>query len=298
MKFYSLALLFVHFLLSPIEAQVPSPKPLVKKFCDKLEEKFKGLGWSKSNCDQVAWEQVRTSVKGDPLIWTTYGAKEGTPDVDVTLILCGVHGDEITPVKFCFDIMEHLKQNPTEFAQKLIVVVPIVNPDSFFIKRPTRVNARGVDINRNFPTSDWNKNALTFWKNRYKSDKRRYPGKKAMSEPEVVFQVNLIKRYKPKKILTVHAPLTLIDYDGPTSTGNKGQELLIQMSQKVKGYKVQSYPFFPGSLGNYAGNENNIPTYTIELPSSDPAKSGEYWDMFKEAINSAILHDITQSPEP
>ena len=35
-----------------------------------------------------------------------------------------------------------------------------------------------------------------------------------MSEQETYFQVNLIKRYMPSKIISVHAPLTIIDYDG------------------------------------------------------------------------------------
>ena len=41
------------------------------------------------------------------------------------------------------------------------------------------------------------------------------------------------------------------------------------MSKKASGYKITDYPFFTGSLGNYAGNERQIPTYTLELPNSD-----------------------------
>ncbi|RPJ79241.1 MAG: hypothetical protein EHM20_01955, partial [Alphaproteobacteria bacterium] len=46
--------------------------------------------------------------------WIVYGdtSDEGKPafkQKDVDIIMCGVHGDEITPVKFCFDIMNHLK---------------------------------------------------------------------------------------------------------------------------------------------------------------------------------------------
>ena len=51
---------------------------------------------------------------------------------NTTLILCGVHGDEITPIKFCYDIMKHVESNKKFYSEKLIVIAPIVNPDSFF----------------------------------------------------------------------------------------------------------------------------------------------------------------------
>src|SRR5690606_11277168 len=107
-----------------------------------------------------------------------------------------------------------------EFKEKLVVIVPLVNPDSYFKERPTRTNERGVDVNRNFPTRDWNEEALAQWRRRYSGDKRRYPGPEAISEPETLFQVNLIKRYRPSKIVTVNAPLTLLDYDGPDEFGS------------------------------------------------------------------------------
>jgi protein MpaA len=65
------------------------------------------------------------------------------------------------------------------------------------------------------------------------------------------------------------------------------------MSQKASGYQVKKFPYYPGSLGNYAGQERKIPTYTVELPSSDPAQSKEYWDLFRESIVHALDSDLT-----
>ena len=100
------------------------------------------------------------------------------------------------------------------FAAHRVIVAPLVAPDSFLKKYPSRTNARGVDVNRNFPTKDWKADAIRLWKTRYGSAKRRFPGKVAKSEQETYFQINLINRYKPQKIISVHAPLTIIDYDG------------------------------------------------------------------------------------
>ncbi len=285
----------------PYEWDTHKNNAAVKNYCRKVDKKFLHWGWGRSRCKEIGWHHVRNSVLGDPLIWVTFGDESRDKNVvDTTMVLCGVHGDEITPIKFCFDLIYYLMENYNEhYHQRNIVVAPIVNPDSFFKDNPTRTNHRHIDINRNFPTEDWDDRALMLWKKRYGKDKRRYPGEKPLSEPEVVFQVNLIKRYKPSKIISVHAPLTMLDYDGPALVssvenvvGFKANALLKSMSQKAKGYRVKDYPFFPGSLGNYAGNERGIPTYTLELPSSDNRRHREFWNLFKPALQSALLHDL------
>lgn len=266
----------------------------VKTYCDNMELYFKKYDWGTSHCHDYSWHHVRNSHLGHPIVWFVFGDDEAKT-VNTTMILCGVHGDEITPVKFCFDVLEDLRKHPEIFQNSRVVLAPLVAPDSFFKERPTRTNARGVDVNRNFPTKDWAQNALRLWKNRYRKDKRRYPGRYALSEQETIFQVNLINRYRPNKIISVHAPLTLLDYDGPTFgnvTGKAAKELLIQMSNSAGKYKVSNYPFFTGSLGNWAGNERNIPTYTLELPNSDWNKTDRYFKMFRLAIHHAIKNDL------
>lgn len=280
----------------PVNVQKQEPEVIkntkkVQQYCDKVDTYFKKYNWGNSHCHDFQWNHVRNSHWGNPIVWYVFGDEERvkTHPEKTTMILCGVHGDEITPIKFCYDLLNDLKQNDDVVKDNLIVIAPIVTPDSFFRKKPTRTNGRGVDANRNFPTKDWKEKALKIWRNRYRSDKRRYPGKNAMSEQETYFQVNLINRYKPSKIISVHAPLTLIDYDGPESQKHEGaKQLLIQMSDKAGKYRINNYPFFPGSLGNWAGNERNIPTYTLELPNSDWTKTKKFYSTFKMAIHHAI----------
>jgi protein MpaA len=297
---------------NPAPAEV-GMTPAVKAYCEKLEKSFKKYGWGKSDCDKFKWNHYRNSVLGDPLMWTVFGdvSDEEQPsfkDKDVTVVMCGVHGDEITPIKFCFDLMFYLREaysNPekvkNEFYNKVVLVSPLVNPDSYFKVKPSRMNAHGIDPNRNFPTKDWMTEARKVWLTKFRRDKRRNPGEKPNSEPEVIFQVNLIKRYNPDKIVSVHSPLTLLDYDGPNFAasngmdGVKAHDLLIQMSKDASGYNIKDYPFFPGSLGNWAGQERNIPTYTLELPSSDPRKNTEYWALFESAMHKLIVHNLRQN---
>ena len=266
--------------------------PALKKYCSQMDSKFKDYHWGASQCDKYSWNHVRDTTKKTPLIWTVFGdEKSAIAQNNITLVLCGVHGDEITPVKFCFDLLEELQKPEHKFDQRLIVLAPLVTPDSFFIKKPTRVNANGVDVNRNFPTRDWHADAHKLWKKNYRKDKRKNPGPRAASEPETIFQMNLVKRYKPHKVITVHAPLTMIDYDGPTLVAEDNEtakDVLLKMSEKAENYKVANYPVFPGSLGNWAGREHSIPTYTIELPNSNPADSAKFWTLFKDAVMYGI----------
>lgn len=294
---FFLAIASISFAYGQVEAP-KAPYPLtdpVKKFCMNLGDKFSAYKWGEVGCENYNWNHVRSSHVGTPLIWTVFGDENSIlAKANVTLVLCGVHGDEITPVKFCFDLMNELKNNHT-FADKLIVVAPLVAPDSFLISKPSRVNGRGVDVNRNFPTSDWKAEAHKRWKNHLKSDKRKYPGKAAASEQETIFQMNLILRYKPNKVISVHAPLTMLDYDGPSlraEDGKSAKMLLEQMSSKASGYKISNYPVFPGSLGNWSGYEKRIPTYTLELPNSNPQETEKFWNLFKDALVYAIDHKM------
>ena len=275
-------------------ATFPTSEP-VSKFCKSLDQKFSEYKWGEVHCQYFEWINVRKSKIGTPLIWTTFGT-EGSKgaETNTTLVLCGVHGDEITPVKFCWDLMRELKSNHS-FADKFVVIAPLVSPDSFLKAKPSRTNAQGVDVNRNFPTADWKADAHKRWRDHYKKDKRKFPGPHAASEQETIFQMNLIKRYKPNKIITVHAPLTILDYDGPSLKADKGKTakiLLQQMSEKSMGYKISNYPIFPGSLGNWAGKENHIPTYTLELPNTNPLETDKFWGVFKEAVIFALEHKM------
>ncbi|HXH75205.1 MAG TPA: M14 family zinc carboxypeptidase [Bacteriovoracaceae bacterium] len=285
---------FLLVLVSSVSMSWGQTTPAVDKFCSGLTKKFEQYKWGDPKCNDYKWNHVRSSSLGTPLIWTVFGEENTAAAENTTIVMCGVHGDEITPVKFCWDLLVELKQNHT-FKDKVVVVAPLVAPDSFLKLKPTRTNGRGVDVNRNFPTLDWKSDAVKRWKQAHNGDKRKNPGTRPASEQETVFQMNLILRYKPNKVISVHAPLTLLDYDGPSlkaENGKSAKMLLEQMSQKSSGYKVSNYPIFPGSLGNWAGKEKHIPTYTLELPNTNHNETDRFWNLFKEAMFYAIDHKM------
>lgn len=274
----------------PIVAQTPVLTSQVQAFCSALQKKFNDYNWGETKCEDFSWNHVRNSNLGTPIIWTVFGNEAEANSKNTTIVMCGVHGDEITPVKFCWDLMRELKENH-KFNDKIVVVAPLVSPDSFLKPRPSRTNGRGVDVNRNFPTKDWHADAVKRWRSVHKGDHRKNPGTRAASEQETIFQMNLILRYKPNKVISVHAPLTMLDYDGPSLKAENGQSakvLLEEMSKRSAGYKVSNYPVFPGSLGNWAGKEKHIPTYTLELPNTHHHETDRFWKLFKDAMVYAI----------
>ena len=248
-----------------------------KSFATDLKAHFEKIGWNDLRPEQIDWVYYRKSPLKRPLVFATFGQGAN----DITIFLGGVHGDESPSVYMMFKLAEFLKANPELYRNKTIVIAPIVNPDGFFKKPQLRTNARGVDINRNFPTRDWRPGK----KDRY------YPGPRASSENETKFQVALINRYKPNKIISVHSPLGFYDYDGPSSDLDSIVVWLKKIS-KDNGLPFRRYKLYPGSLGNYAGVERKIHTLTLELPSSSPQQGALYFDQFKKTLLEVMEQDF------
>jgi len=274
------------------------PIKKIKKYCQDIEERFKHYRWKTSHCQDVSWKVYGELTTGNhPLVYAVFGHGSET-----TLILSGVHPDEITPNSMGFWFAYYLLQHP-EIYQKhdvRVVIAPLVNPDGFFASPPTRTNNRGVDLNRNFMTYDWYKNAWKNWIYYKKRHPNYFPGLLAESEIETVFQTFLIKNFKPHKAISVHAPLGFYDYDGPGDRQTKGlslsmfksKQLIKKMSKKSNNYRVVDYSFYPGSFGNYMGNERKTPTVTLELATTDPRKAKIYWQKFLPSLISAVHHPV------
>lgn len=171
------------------------------------------------------------------------------------LVLGGVHGDEYSSVSIMFKWMNLLKNvDQTDYHWRFL---PLVNPDGLLAPEAVRQNANGVDLNRNFPTDDWEDTALQSWRERTGSNPRRYPGRESASEPEVRWVVEQIKSFQPDVIVSVHAPYHLLDFDGPTEPPEKIGELYLHQ-----------LGVYPGSLGNYGGLNLGIQVVTMELESA------------------------------
>ena len=289
--FYSaMCLLAILFISSPVLASEQPPQELIK-FLQALDQQNTRYGWKDITSSGIPWEYHRTTRNKRPLMFAHFGKSSD----NCILFLGGVHGDELPTVYLMLKLAKHIQDHPEVLQNRCIVIAPLANPDGYFTSPPTRVNASGVDINRNFPTKRWHPDAHRQWQSKGKGHPRYYPGPKAASEQETLFQVALIKRFKPQKILSAHSPLNFFDYDGPSSDLNSFEKWMEKVSQEAN-HPLKKYGYYPGSLGNYAGRERNIFTLTLELPTSDPKQAADYFRKFQPAFLKFINLPVVGTP--
>ena len=176
------------------------------------------------------------------------------PPKECTLpIFAAIHGEEPETTYALSRALRQLTEPPPHCA-----VVLAANPDG--LVRGTRGNARGVDLNRNFPSRDWQPNAVTHRSTMEDpSDVLLSPGASAASEPETQALMALIAELRPKAVVALHAPLACID---DANASPLGQHLAKRTGMPL--VRDVGYPT-PGSFGSW-GADNGIPVVTYEFP--------------------------------
>ena len=168
-------------------------------------------------------------------------------------MFAGIHGEE---PETTFALSRALRQLSEPSAHCAVVLA--ANPDGLI--RGTRGNARGVDLNRNFPTQDWQPDPVA---HRSTLDDPRdvllSPGSAPASEPETRALIELIGDLEPESVVALHAPLACID---DAKQGPLAHWLARQTGLRLVG--DVGYPT-PGSFGTW-GAEQGIGVVTYEFP--------------------------------
>lgn len=224
---------------------------------------------------QVVFEEIGSSVLGRPIDRIVIG--NGSLNV---LFLASIHGNEAAGTPLLNRLVRRLKTTPELLDGRRIVVLPMVNPDG--VAANQRLNARDIDLNRNFPAEN-RKNTKRF-------------GLEALSEPEAVAIFRTIEAFPPSHVVTLHEPLNCVDFDGPAHD-------LAEAMSAVCPLPVDKLGSRPGSLGSYAGVTLGIPTITFELPKNGrDLNDDQLWALYGNALLAAVAWDppieaITPPPE-
>jgi murein peptide amidase A len=137
---------------------------------------------------------VGTSVKGRRIL----AYRVGNPKARVTAVaMSTMHGDEPATRH----ILRGIRDGPTVHGIDLWVI-PTYNPDG--LARHSRHNARGVDLNRNFPFR---------WVD---LDGSYESGPRAASEPETRGIMRFFERVRPRYVVSFHQPLHGVDVSVPS----------------------------------------------------------------------------------
>jgi murein peptide amidase A len=180
------------------------------------------------------------SIEGRPIFLFS----DAAPDPALKVLVFGdIHGDEVAGMRIARRLIAAEAPARTE-----LLVVPTVNPDG--VAAGTRGNARGVDLNRNFPYR---------WR---PLDGGEYSGAAPLSEPETRATYGLILRQKPDVTIWFHQPFGLIDKpEGNPFAARRFADLIGLPLVRLRGS-------YPGSASRTQNHESPRSTaFVAELPA-------------------------------
>jgi protein MpaA len=176
---------------------------------------------------------VGRSTRGQPI--RAFASGRGRPDV---LVVGTIHGNERAGVAVASRLVQ---TRPPD--GRTVWVVPDLNPDGLAAR--TRWNARGVDLNRNFPGS---------WR------ESRRAGAAPASETETRTAMRLIRRLRPHVTIWFHQPRALVRATG-RSVG------IARRYARLAGMRFRELPRPPGSATEWQHRSlSDTRAFVVELP--------------------------------
>lgn len=196
------------------------------------------------------------------------------------LFIAGTHGDETASVALLSSALRSIY--PTHLKHHIILSV---NPDGNQLG--VRSNANGVDLNRNFPSSDWSENGTVYrWTSATdKRDVNLSSGNKHMVEPETEALIRLIDTLHPAFVISFHEPLACIDSTMPSHLAEKlSADFDLPLVNNI-GYATN------GSFGTWC-DEKKLANITVELPPISADRALEtYLNVLVNLMTSNARYD-------
>ncbi len=186
---------------------------------------------------------IGTSVQGR----TIWAYRKGNPAARNKVVILGqMHGDERAAAKVARRIIDSVPVS----RDADVWILPTMNPDG--AAAGTRLNARGVDVNRNFDHR---------WR-RQGTGTRVYSGPRAGSEPETRAVAAFLQQIRPKYVVGLHQPFLGVD-----SYAVKDRAL---MRRLAGGLRIPARPFAcsgvcRGTLTGWFNNRLAGAALTVEL---------------------------------
>jgi protein MpaA len=183
-------------------------------------------------------------------------------------VLASVHGDQPQSVALVDLLAQHLSDTPALLAGRTVLLIRNPNPDGLFAR--TSGNVQGVDLNRNFPASNWR--ALP----------EARAGSAPSSEPETRAVVRMLLEFQPTFVIHIK------DYDGGTYLNTEGSiPHAAAVATAAKGEVLQGLGAkTSGSLEAWSADKLSAGTLTLLLPDEQsPARA---WNRYREPLLVAV----------
>lgn len=201
--------------------------------------------WLLGGCASARPVEIGRSVAGVPVVGENHGRGRSR-----VYIIGQIHGNEPEGFAALDQVRRVLRDHPGVRVR----LVPTMNPDGH--SAATRGNARGVDLNRNWPASNFTP----------APDRGNAP----LSEPETEAVYADLMRFKPDLLIVLHSIRSggpFVNFDGPEPAGEFARAFAEAAARGDPRWRVvpsMGYPT-PGSLGTFAGTDLRTPILTIEF---------------------------------
>lgn len=182
----------------------------------------------------------------------------------------GIHGNEPEGKQATAALADAFDQAGLG-ASVTLTILEDANPDGRALG--TRENANHVDLNRNFPASNFDSSTPEY-------------GRTPLSQPESTVIDGLLRSEKPDLVIVCHSwpGKQFINYDGPAAG-------IAQRWSTLSGMPIEQSEDItptPGSLGSYVGVTQGKPILTVEFKRGlDPAAA---WTLAHDAALDVIAH--------
>lgn len=144
---------------------------------------------------------IGSSVKGRPIIAYRFGT-----GANLIVYVGAMHGSEQNTKRLMDEWFNELNSSPDRIpANRSIVIIPAASPDGY--ATGSRLNANGVDLNRNFPASDW-KQSVTLPGSQTPTNAG---GSAPLSEPESRALAQFITANQPRLVMTFHSKAAIVE---------------------------------------------------------------------------------------
>jgi N-acetylmuramoyl-L-alanine amidase/Zinc carboxypeptidase len=190
------------------------------------------------------------SVQGRAIV----AMRRGAADAPVRVLVTGsIHGSELAGHAV---IARLRRMRPPAGVQ--LWLVRSVNPDGAL--RGTRQNARGVDLNRNFPRR---------WRGGGRPFDTYFPGPRPASEPETRALMRLVRRVRPHLSMHYHQALRLVNL----SVG--ADPAVVRAYARRVGLPAAPLPHYRGTATSWSNHElPGTSAFVVELPGGPLSRAG------------------------
>jgi protein MpaA len=215
------------------------------------------LRFADSYAAPYSTELVGNSLQGRPIVSYRFG--QGATHI---AFIGGIHqGDEANSTDLIQKAISYYTEKPNEIPPELTVYfIPSANPDGRELKQ--RANARGVDLNRNWPTQDWKADT-------YDVDGlvKGGGGARPLSEPETGALWKYIQANDIISTVFYHARGGDVVDTAPTANAQRYSTALARLFAYNTGYTyldVWGYYDISGDASDFL-NSKGIYSFTVEL---------------------------------